>query len=65
MSVSRKNKSKTKYCVIHDNMEFFTSCIKNQRIIFDDQEQGTKFLSKKILVNFEPERHYHVIIFLT
>ena len=27
----------------YDNMKFFTRCIKSQRIIYDVQEQGTKF----------------------
>ena len=44
-------------------MELFTWCIKSQRIFFDVQVQGTKFLSRKILGNIDAERHYDYIFF--
>ena len=39
-------------------MEFFTWLIISQNIIFNVQEQGMKFLSKKILVNIDADRHF-------
>ena len=35
-----------------------TCCIKSQRVHFGVQEQRTKFLSGKILVNIDAERHF-------
>ena len=39
----------------YDNMEYVTWWFKSQRIHFAFQEQDTKFLSKKILVNIDTE----------
>ena len=35
----------------------------SQRILFDVQEQGTKFSSRKILGNVDPGSHYDYIFF--
>ena len=64
--ILRVNRLNAKYCVFHngyDNLEFFTWCIKSQRIIFGVQEQSTKFLSRKILVNIDAEGHYYYFFF--
>ena len=37
----------------------------SQRILFNVQEQGTKFLSEKILENTDAGRYYYRIFFLS
>ena len=56
MSILRVNRSKTKHCVLHNGMITWN---------FNVQEQGTKFLSRKILENIDAGRHYDCIFFLT
>ena len=45
------------------NMEFFTWYIDSQRIIFNVQEQGTEFSSRKIYKNIDDGRRYDCIFF--
>ena len=53
MNVLYVNRSNTKYCIRHDGMITWNSLPDvykvNLTILFDVQEQGTKFLSIKIL----------------
>ena len=67
MSILRLNRSKTKHCVHHNGMITWNSLPDifklSQRILFNVQEQGTKFLSKKILENIDAGRHYDCISF--
>ena len=52
MSILHVKRSKRKYFVLHNGMITWNSLpdvVKSQRIIFDVREQGTKFLSRKIL----------------
>ena len=62
MSNLSKNRSTTKYCVLHNVMitwnSLYSRCIKSQRILFDVQKQGTKFVSRKILGNVDAESQY-------
>ena len=53
MSILRVNRSKTKYCVLHNGMVTWNSLPDIFKVIFDVQEQGTKFLSRKILENID------------
>ena len=66
MSILRVNRSTTKYCVLYNGMirwNYLPDVC--QRILFDVQEQGTKFLSSKILGKIDAGRHYMVAFFLT
>ena len=60
MRYLRSNISKTKHCALHNDMIkwiFFTRCVKSQRILFNIQKQGAKFLSVKTLGNVDAESH--------
>ena len=46
-----------------DNMEFFILCVFVSMYPFRFQKQGMKFLSIKILVNIDIERHFDCIFF--
>ena len=65
MSILRANRSKTKYCVLHYGMITWNSLPDifkvNLYIIFNVQELGTEFLSRKILENIDAGRHYDCI----
>ena len=39
-----------------------TWCIKSQRILFDVQKQGTKFVPRKILGNIDVESKYDIYL---
>ena len=40
-------------------MKFSICCNKSQRLIFGVQEQDKKYLSRKMLVNTDVERHFN------
>ena len=67
MSILHANLSKTKYCVFQNGMITLNSLPNVFKVtlslIFDVQEQGTKFLSKKILRNIHAESHYDYLFF--
>ena len=61
MSILHVNRSKIKYCVIHNGMmtyEILYLMYLRSLILCDVQEQGTKFWSRRILGNIHAERHY-------
>ena len=62
------NRSKTKHCVLHIGMITWNSLpdvfkVNCQCILFDVQEQGTKFLSRKIFENIDAGCYYDCIFF--
>ena len=63
MSILRLNRSKTKHCVLHNGMITWNSLpdIFKVNVSFKVQEQGMKFLSRKILENIDAGRHYDCI----
>ena len=67
MSILRVNRSKTKHCVLLHNGTITWNSLPDillcQRILFNVQEHGTKFLSGKILENIDAGRHYDCIFF--
>ena len=68
MSILHVNRSKTKYCVLHNGMIIhrilYLMYLKSTRL-FNVPEQATKFLSRKILENIDAGRHYDWFFFLT
>ena len=71
MSILRMNRSKTKYTVhvLHNGMITWNSLpdVFKVNLFFSmfRIEQGTKFLSRKILWNIDAESHYELHFFLT
>ena len=66
MNILRVNRSKTKHCVLHNGMITWNSLpdiFKVNVSGFNVQEQGTKFLSGKILENTDAGRHYFFFFF--
>ena len=66
VSILRVNRSKTKHCVLHNGMIIWNSLpdiFKSQRFLLNVQEQGTKFVSGKILKNIDAVSHYDCIFF--
>ena len=64
MNIVRVTRSKTKYCVLHNCMITWNFLpISLLSFSIDVEEQGKKFLSRKILVNIDVELHYDYFIF--
>ena len=62
MSILRLNRSKPKYCDLHNGM-ITRYIFKASVSFFNVQEQGMKFLSGKRLENIDAVRHYDCIFF--
>ena len=65
MSILHENRSKTKHCVLYNGMITWNSLpdIFKVNILFNVQEQGTKFSSGKIVENIDAGGHYDSIFF--
>ena len=66
MNILSVNRSKTKHCVLHNGMITWISLpdiFKVNISGFNVQEQGTQFLSGKILENTDAGRHYFFSFF--